>query len=119
MALILIIDDSSFTRKRIASMVEAEGHETLEASDGRQGLEMTATHSPDCIVIDLIMPEMDGLELLKLLHNQGSKVPRIVVTADIQESVRQECLESGALAVLNKPPRKDELQNALAEALGS
>lgn len=119
MALILIIDDSSFTRKRIASMIKAEGHETLEASDGRQGLEMTATHSPDCIVIDLIMPEMDGLELLEVLHNQGWKIPRIVVTADIQESVRQQCLERGALAVLNKPPRKDELQNTLAKAIGS
>lgn len=118
MALILIIDDSSFTRNRIANMVKAEGHETLEASDGRQGLEMTATHSPDCIVIDLIMPEMDGLELLEVLHNQGSKIPRIVVTADIQETVRQECLERGALAVLNKPPKKDELQNILAKALG-
>lgn len=119
MALILIIDDSSFTRKRIANMVKAEGHDTIEASDGRQGLEMTATHSPECIVIDLIMPEMDGLELLKSLQNQGSKIPRIVVTADIQESVRQECIEHGALAVLNKPPKKGELENALAEALGS
>ena len=119
MALILIVDDSSFTRKRVASMIRAEGYETLEASDGRQGLEMTATHSPDCIVIDLIMPEMDGLELLELLHDQGSKIPRIVITADIQESARQQCLERGALAVLNKPPRKDELQNTLAKALGS
>ena len=119
MALILIIDDSSFTRKRIANLVKAEGHETLEASDGRQGLEMIATHSPDCIMIDLIMPEMDGLELLEMLNSQGSKIPRIVVTADIQETVRQECLKHGALAVLNKPPKTDELQNALAKALGS
>ncbi len=119
MALILIIDDSSFTRKRLANMIKAEGYETLEASDGRQGLEMTAAHSPDCIVIDLIMPEMDGLELLEVLNNQGSKIPRIVVTADIQETVRKECLERGALAVLNKPPKQDELQNTLAKALGS
>ena len=118
MALILIIDDSSFTRKRIASMVKAEGYETLEASDGRQGLEMTATYSPDCIVVDLIMPEMDGLEFLEVLNNQGSNIPRIVVTADIQETVRHDCLERGALAVLNKPPKKDELQMTLAKALG-
>ena len=119
MALILIIDDSSFTRKRIASMVKAEGYETLEASDGRQGLEMTAAYSPDCIVVDLIMPEMDGLEFLEVLNNQGSNIPRIVVTADIQETVRHDCFERGAIAVLNKPPKKDELQMTLAKALGS
>ena len=119
MSLILIIDDSSFTRKALAKMVKEQGYETVEASDGREGIEMAATRSPDCILIDLIMPEMGGLEVLEALRDQESKIPRIVITADIQESVRQQCLEGGALAVLNKPPKKDELQDILANALKS
>ena len=119
MSLILIIDDSSFTRKALARMVEGEGHETVGASNGREGLEMAVTRSPDCILVDLIMPEMGGLEVLEALRDQGSKIPRVVVTADIQESVRKECIERGALAVLNKPPKKDELQDTLSNALGS
>ena len=119
MALILIIDDSSFTRKALARMVKAEGHETLEASDGRAGLEMAASHTPECILVDLMMPEMDGLKVLEVLRDQGSRIPRIVVTADIQRSVREQCLGLGAMAVLNKPPQKDELQETLTRAVGS
>ena len=117
MARILIVDDSSFTRKALAKMVTALDHETMEASNGREGLELAATQRPDCILVDLIMPEMGGLEVLDVLRDQGSSIPRIVITADIQESVREQCLKAGAVAVLNKPPKNDELQNALTKAM--
>jgi CheY-like chemotaxis protein len=116
MARILIVDDSSFTRKALARMVKALGHEIVEASNGREGLELAAAQKPDCILVDLIMPEMGGMEVLEALRDQGSMIPRIVVTADIQESVREQCLKAGAVAVLNKPPKNDELKNALAKA---
>ena len=51
MALILIVDDSSTTRKAIAQIVKADGHETLEAANGREGLEIIAATPPDCIII--------------------------------------------------------------------
>jgi CheY-like chemotaxis protein len=118
MAVILIIDDSAFTRKRIRDMVKAVGHETLEAANGREGLAMTAAHAPDCILTDLLMPEMDGIEVLEALRKGGSEIPVIVLTADIQESTHARCLALGAKAVMNKPPKQDVLHNTIAEMLG-
>ena len=118
MALILIVDDSSTMRKAIAKVVKAEGYNTLEAADGREGLEIAATHAPDCILLDLIMPEVDGLEVLKALRERGSKIPVVVLTADIQEIVRKECLELGATAFINKPLIGNKLLDTIQKALG-
>ncbi len=118
MVTVLIIDDSSFFRKRIRSMVAAQGHDTLEASDGRQGLEMITLHSPDCVLMDLLMPEMDGLELLEKLRENGSQIPVIVVTSDIQETTRAQCLELGAKTILNKPPKPAEICHAIDAVVG-
>jgi CheY-like chemotaxis protein len=56
MALILVIDDSSITRKAVCRTVREGGHESLQASDGREGFEMAISSKPDCIVLDLIKP---------------------------------------------------------------
>lgn len=117
MALILTIDDSMYMRKKMISILKEDGHEILEAEDGVKGLQMADSHKPDCILLDLIMPEMDGLKVLKSLHESGSKVPVIVITADIQESMQKKCMELGAYAFINKPPKKDELRNAVNNIL--
>jgi len=117
MALILTIDDSMYMRKKMISILKEDGHEILEAEDGVIGLQMADSHKPDCILLDLIMPEMDGLKVLKSLHESGSKVPVIVITADIQESMQKKCMELGAYAFINKPPKKDELRNAVNNIL--
>ncbi len=117
MALILIIDDSSFQRKRIREAVQALGHEVLDAANGAEGLEMVAAHALDCVVTDLLMPVMDGIELLEALYEQGSNVPVIVVTADVQDSTAEQCIELGAKAVINKPPAREELDNTINHVL--
>lgn len=119
MALILIIDDSAYMRGKIRDILKVDGHEILEASDGIKGLYITATHKPDCILLDIIMPAVDGLKILKNLSEKDLKVPTIVVTADIQESTRKRCLELGAAAVINKPPKEDELRNTIIKVLSS
>lgn len=118
MALILIIDDSSTTRKAILQIVKADGYEALTAVNGREGLEIIAATPPDCIILDLIMPDVDGFEVLKALREQRSKIPVIVLTADIQKIVRQECLELGAADFINKPMIKKELSDKIRKSLG-
>lgn len=118
MALILIVDDSSFQRRVIRNLVRQAGHETEEAENGRAGLEKAAARKPDIILTDLLMPELGGLELLEALSEQGAAIPVIIITANIQESVRRRCLELGAAAVVNKPVRREELLPALEKALG-
>ena len=119
MARILIIEDSSYQRAKICRILETETHEVLQATNGREGLQMILKNTPDCIFLDLIMPEMGGLEVLQNLHDWGSSVPVIVLTADIQETTRQHCLELGATAFVNKPPQEAEFRAALAQALSS
>ncbi|UCH63433.1 MAG: response regulator [Fidelibacterota bacterium] len=118
MALILIVDDSSFQRRVIRRLVHQAGHETEEAENGRTGLERAATWKPDIILTDLLMPELGGLELLEALREQGFAIPVIIITANIQESVRRRCLELGAAAVVSKPICEDDLLTAMEEALG-
>jgi DNA-binding response OmpR family regulator len=119
MGSILIIDDSTYTRTKIRDFLKADGHEITEASDGSKGLHAISTRPPDCVILDLIMPDVDGLKILKALHDRGDKVPVVVVTADIQESVRKQCMEFGAAAFISKPPKEDELRRTVKNILGS
>ena len=119
MALVLIVDDSSFQRRMIRNILAGDGHETIEAGDGGAGIEMAAAHTPDCMLMDLLMPGVSGLEALQALHDQGNAIPVIILTSDIQESVREQCLDLGARAFLNKPPKKEELLGTIQTVLES
>lgn len=117
MALLLIVEDSWLSRRVLCKMMQEKGYETVEAASGQQALEMLPRISPDCILLDLLMPEMEGREVLKILREQGSKIPVIVITADIQKTTRCECLELGAIAVINKIPDSEELTGWVEKAI--
>lgn len=117
MATILTVEDSSFQRKRIAQVLKEAGHEVLQASHGKEGLEMAEKHSPDCILTDITMPEMDGIEFLKALKDRGSQIPVMVYTSDTQNKMRLRCLELGASQFLNKPKMGDEFLHVVNETL--
>lgn len=118
MAQILVIEDSAYQRRKIRRALAMEGYELLEAVNGYEGLEMIAANTPDCILVDLLMPEMDGLAVLQSLHSQGTNIPVIVLTADIQDGTRQRCMELGAAAFISKPLQEDELVNAIRQVIG-
>ncbi len=115
MAKILIIDDSIFMRMQMKDILQNAGHQVLEAAGGEDGLQLAAAQNPDAIILDLLMPGIGGVEVLEKLRDQGVQTPVIVHTADIQDSTRQQCLDLGARAFLNKPPKPDELLAALKE----
>ncbi len=119
MAVILMIDDSAYMRGKISNILREDGHKILEADNGLKGLQMASAEMPDCILLDIIMPGMDGLKIMRSLIGQGLKIPMIVVTADIQESTRKQCFELGAAAVINKPPKEEELRDALQKVFNS
>ncbi|MBD2185049.1 response regulator [Planktothrix sp. FACHB-1355] len=118
MPLILMIDDAAFTRRMLRKALTAEGYEVLEATNGQEGLEMAAIHKPDCILVDLLMPDIDGFGVLQAMRDRRSTIPVIVVSADIQVGVRQRCMELGAAGFLNKPPKQEELRQKITQALG-
>ena len=82
MAKILIVDDAKFTRTMLKKMVVEFGHETIEAGNGREGLEKITSEEPDLVLTDILMPEMEGTELLELLRETNMDVNVIVISAD-------------------------------------
>ncbi len=119
MAQILVIDDSRFLRHLVCNWLLEGGHQVTEAENGADGLVMIASHSPDCILLDLAMPRLDGLEVLEDLRAHGCTIPVIVVTADVQETTSQQCLDLGARAVMNKPSSPKELNEAVSNVLAA
>ncbi len=117
MALILITDDAAFARRMLRKSLEAQDHVVIEAANGVECLEMVQAHSPECLMLDLLMPELDGYGVLRELQQRGHKMPVIVLSADIQESARQQCMELGAFAMLQKPPKAPEISEAIQKAL--
>ena len=119
MALILLIDDSDFTRALTGLMLETAGHELMEAKNGIEGLKALTTRIPDCVITDMLMPVMDGQKFLLALRSRNIRVPVIILTADMQETTRDYCLELGAVEILHKPPSPEILLSAVVKALGS
>ncbi len=111
---VLIIDDSAFQRKLLSDALRAEGWSVLEAKDGREGLEAGIRERPDLIILDLLMPDMDGFTFLKEWQGKGISIPVLVFTSDIQTTTRTTCMDLGAAGFLNKPLKKDELVRCIA-----
>ena len=118
MARILVVDDSGFQRKKTCRILHRAGYESVEAADGALGLAAIVEHEPDLVVTDLNMPNMTGMELLEALQEQGTDVPVVVVTSDVQEVTREECMERGAAEVLGKPVSEDRLRLTIEAFLG-
>lgn len=117
MSVVLVVDDSAMTRNFTAKFARNAGHETLQAENGRQGLEMIENQQPDCVILDLLMPDLTGFEVLEELKTRNSSIPVVVLTADIQESTRVKCTALGAFAVLNKPPKEEPIREVIESAL--
>jgi len=115
---VLIIDDSSYMRGKVRALLKDDNFEIDEAENGMKALQMTAAKIFDVILLDIIMPGIDGLKVLAALTAERPTSPVIIVTADIQESVVNQCITLGAKAVLHKPPKEEELLQAVREALG-
>ena len=118
MSTILVCDDSLFQRRILTSIVEKNGNTAIEARNGHECLDIARKHKPDLILLDLLMPEYDGFAVLTDAKKEELGIPIIVITADIQDLTRSECLELGARAFLNKPVDHNEAEAVIMEILG-
>jgi CheY-like chemotaxis protein len=118
MASVLIVDDAAFARRMVRKMLQVDGYEILEASNGQEGLDMVRSHTPDCVLTDILMPDVDGFAFLEMLQKLGITVPTIIVSADIQDTARDRGMKLGAAGFLNKPLKEDEVRQAVRQACG-
>ena len=110
-ATILIVDDEYQNRKLLVTLLQPEGYLTLTAANGEEALAAVAEHSPDLILLDIMMPGMDGYAVAKLLKGKPStaSIPIIMVTANIDRTARLAGLDAGAEEFLTKPVDRAEL----------
>lgn len=110
MAKILIVDDEPVNRDVLIAFLDESGHELLEAGNGQEALEQVARHSPDLLLLDIMMPEIDGFEVIKRLRATITEyLPIILVTARADQASRVRGLHVGADEFLTKPVDAREL----------
>jgi two-component system sensor histidine kinase/response regulator len=110
MAKILIVDDEPVNRDVLIAFLDGAGHELIEAGNGKEALEQVAKHSPDLLLLDLMMPELDGFGVIRQLRAQVTEyLPIILVTARADQASRVEGLDVGADEFLTKPVDPREL----------
>jgi len=100
---ILIIDDEASLRQTMARILQRAGYEVTTASDGKEGLALITEHPFDLIFSDIRMPDMDGLELLRIVHAKFPELPVILFTAQPDLNSAVEAVRSGATDYLLKP----------------
>ncbi len=121
MARILVIDDEQVLRRSVVEILEREGHEVLDAADGKVGMQLLREQRPDLVISDLFMPEMDGVELLRQLRRESPELKVVVMSGgayDGQIQLLDVATGLGAAAVLRKPFELEELVSVVNEVLG-
>ncbi len=116
MTKILVIEDEQLLRENILELLEAEGFETIGAQNGHVGITWAWEHKPDLIICDVMMPELDGYEVLSLLRQEPATatMPFIFLTAKADKTSLRQGMEMGADDYLTKPFTKSELLGAIA-----
>src|SRR5262245_44840949 len=107
---VLVVDDSGLARSSARQVLEQMGHQVEEARDGAEAIDRYFLHQQGLVVLGMVMEGMYGLEVLMKFKQINADVKVIVVTADIQDSTRAEVRAAGAVALVNKPVVRSELE---------
>ncbi|HUF11610.1 MAG TPA: sigma-54 dependent transcriptional regulator [Longimicrobiales bacterium] len=117
MASILIVDDESNVRRMLGRLLESEGHAVLEAANGREALERVRSSEPDVVLLDLVMPEMDGLQTLTRLADEAPGLPVVMMSGRASVTDAVHATKVGAFHFLEKPLNPETVLLTLRRAL--
>jgi CheY-like chemotaxis protein len=118
MAKILIIDDNPQIRRLLVEILASAGHEIFEVEDGEEGLRLIQIHQPALVITDILMPQTDGLEVIRELRRGAPQIPTIAISGGHAMYLRI-AKRLGASATLGKPFRPMDLVRAVDELLAS
>lgn len=115
MATILVVDDAAFMRMRMSKILTEAGYTVIQAENGRDALEKYQASSPDAVLMDITMPEMDGLTALKEIRTIDPSARVAMVTALGQQQIVLEAVKNGAKDFLVKPCEGDRVLAAVSK----
>jgi DNA-binding response OmpR family regulator len=117
---ILVVDDETELLKALSIRLETSGYEVITASDGQEGLEKAKSLNPDLIVLDILMPKMDGYEVCRMLKfdEKYKSIPVIMLTAKTQDIDKAMGKKVGANDYITKPFETQDLIDKIKKYLG-
>jgi len=117
---VLVIEDYSDTRELLATLLQKRGYRVIEAEDGVEGLLKAGWMYPDLIIMDLSLPEMDGVEAARRIHAQAklSQIPIFVISAYLTDAVQADVRAVGCTEIFAKPFDAETLLEKVARTLG-
>ena len=120
MTKVLVIDDEQIVRQVVNRLLTGEGYQVIEAPYGQAGYQLAISETPNIILLDLMMPVMDGFQVLSKLKSnpETRRIPVIILTAKIDAESERRCMRSGAVDYIKKPWGPGELKDRIAIALG-
>ena len=121
MARILIVDDSPSQLAGIRRIVEKLGHQPLTAEDGQAGVDAAKRELPDLILMDVVMPNLNGFQATRSISREATTkhIPVVLITTKDQETDRIWGMRQGARGYLTKPFTEDELADVISSTLGA
>jgi FixJ family two-component response regulator len=117
--LIAIVDDEESVRRSLRRLLVAAQLDATVYASGQEFLDSLGGRQPDCLILDLQMPGLTGLEVQRALSGARVRFPTIIITAHDEPDARARCLSAGAVAYLCKPLHDELLLDAIATAVGS
>lgn len=119
-ATILYIEDNCENRLLVRRVLEAEGYRVIEAEDGLAGMDFVQSETPDLVLMDINLPELDGYEVTKRLKQSPAmaEVPVIAMTANVMKGDREKTIAAGCDGYIPKPIDIDALPGQIARFLG-
>ena len=105
MSLILVVEDNETNMKLVRDLLQLKGHSVLEATTGEDGVRLAREHSPQLVLMDIQLPRISGIDVLRELRDdpRTSQIPVVAVTASVMQNDRKQIMEAGFDAYLGKP----------------
>lgn len=110
---LLVTDDSRLLRKKLREDLENLGCEVIEAANGREAIEMDMAHEPDGVILDIVMPEVGGIEALQVIREVSPDVPIVMLSSAGTPQKLMQTLRMGAIDFIQKPYTKDQIARAV------
>jgi FixJ family two-component response regulator len=117
-ALVAVVDDEESIRKSLRRLLMAADLDALVYASGQEFLDALRERQPDCLVLDLQMPGLTGLEVQRALTAAGVRFPTIIITAHDEPEARARCISAGVAAYLCKPLHDEMLLDAITNVMG-